>query len=432
MFKYLNRKTAILLFAVAMFLVSIAGGALGAVFGLGFLSSPLPVISLAAEPAFHIGDVSIYNTTIMLLISGAVLVILSWRATRRINDVPTGLQNVFEVIYEFFRGMAREMGGKKAYRFLPVVVLVFFMVLFSNWLGIVPGVGTFGRVETIEEWVDIHSKAELNNPDYAYKYENLGEENKVLVSRLEVLIHYQSELFVVFGGNNILTSIPFGRGEDAKAPLSSIVPIPLEDIKHIADTVEHGEPLDEEQMRLLGDIDSYIAVGKPQEPYIGKSGNIYNCAGERIDSFTPCAESDKNPAGVLIPFLRGASTDLNTTLALALIAITAIQFFGIRALGFFGYTSRFFNFKGGVIGLFVGVLELFAEVARVISFTFRLFGNMFAGEILLIVIGFLLPLVGIIPFLGLELFVGLVQAFIFATLILVFSVMATISHSDHE
>jgi F-type H+-transporting ATPase subunit a len=73
---------------------------------------------------------------------------------------------------------------------------------------------------------------------------------------------------------------------------------------------------------------------------------------------------------------------------------------------------------------------LISEVARLISFTFRLFGNIFAGEVLLIAMGFLVPLVGIIPFLGLELFVGMIQAFIFSMLTLVFATMATVSHGD--
>ena len=93
---------------------------------------------------------------------------------------------------------------------------------------------------------------------------------------------------------------------------------------------------------------------------------------------------------------------------------------------------KFFNFKDGPTGFFVGILETISEFAKVISFTFRLFGNMFAGEILLIAMAFLLPLIGIIPFMGLELFVGLIQGYIFAMLTLVFGVMAVASHGDHD
>ena len=86
----------------------------------------------------------------------------------------------------------------------------------------------------------------------------------------------------------------------------------------------------------------------------------------------------------------------------------------------------------GIIDVFVGLLELVSEFARIISFTFRLFGNIFAGEVLLVAMGFLIPLIGIMPFLGLELFVGFIQAFIFAMLTLVFAVMATTPHEGED
>ena len=105
-----------------------------------------------------------------------------------------------------------------------------------------------------------------------------------------------------------------------------------------------------------------------------------------------------------------------------------VHFWGLTSLGVFGHLGKFLNFKEGPIGFFVGILEAIGEVARLISFTFRLFGNIFAGEVLLAAMAFLLPLIGIIPFLGLELFVGAIQAFIFAILTLVFASLATISH----
>ena len=137
-------------------------------------------------------------------------------------------------------------------------------------------------------------------------------------------------------------------------------------------------------------------------------------------------------AGLLVPFLRSANTDVNTTLAIALVTMVMVHFWGFTTLGFFGHLGKFLNFKAGPIGLFVGILEAISEVARVISFTFRLFGNIFAGEVLLVSMAFLLPLVGIIPFLGLELFVGVIQAFIFSMLTLVFASMATVSHGAEE
>jgi len=131
----------------------------------------------------------------------------------------------------------------------------------------------------------------------------------------------------------------------------------------------------------------------------------------------------------LVPFFRSANTDINTPLAIALVAMFMVHWWGLSVLGAFGHIGKYINFRGGPIGLFVGLLEAVSEVARVISFTFRLFGNIFAGEVLLVAMMFLLPLIGLVPFLGLELFVGLIQAFIFAMLTLVFAATATVGHN---
>jgi F-type H+-transporting ATPase subunit a len=100
-------------------------------------------------------------------------------------------------------------------------------------------------------------------------------------------------------------------------------------------------------------------------------------------------------------------------------------------LGAFKYGGKFLNFSSP-INFGVGILEFIAEIARIISFTFRLFGNMLAGEILLLVMTFLVPFVLAVPFYGLEVFVGLIQAFVFAMLTLVFGVLAASSHEGHD
>lgn len=125
-----------------------------------------------------------------------------------------------------------------------------------------------------------------------------------------------------------------------------------------------------------------------------------------------------------VPLLRSTNADLNTTLAYALISVGATQYFGVRQLGVGKYLGKFFNFKSG-IGFFLGILELVSEFAKIISFSFRLFGNIFAGEVLLMVIAFLVPVIAPLPFLGLELFVGVVQALVFFMLTSVFIKVAT-------
>lgn len=130
---------------------------------------------------------------------------------------------------------------------------------------------------------------------------------------------------------------------------------------------------------------------------------------------------------VLVPLFRGPNADLSTTLALALVSVGVTQYLSIKALGIGGYISKFISIKNP-INLFVGILELISEVAKLLSFSFRLFGNIFAGEVLLIVISFLVPILMPIPFLGLEVFIGAIQALVFTMLTTIFIVVATEHH----
>ena len=120
-----------------------------------------------------------------------------------------------------------------------------------------------------------------------------------------------------------------------------------------------------------------------------------------------------------VPLLRSPAADLNFTLALAIIAVFATNFFGIAMLGASKHIKKFLNFSSP-LNFFVGMLEFVSELARIISFSFRLFGNIFAGEVLLAVMFLLLPYIVPVPFLAMEIFVGAIQAFIFAMLTLVF------------
>lgn len=136
-----------------------------------------------------------------------------------------------------------------------------------------------------------------------------------------------------------------------------------------------------------------------------------------------------NGKTMLVPFIRSASADLNVTLAIALISVFSVQFLGIAAIGISKYAQKFFISpfrKPYFVGTFVGVLEIISEFAKIISFSFRLFGNIFAGEVLLIVMLNLVPYLVPLPFLFLEIFVGFVQALVFAMLTLVFLKMATV------
>lgn len=131
-----------------------------------------------------------------------------------------------------------------------------------------------------------------------------------------------------------------------------------------------------------------------------------------------------------VPLLRGANADLNTTLALAIISVVTTQVYAFKELGVGKQLSKYFS-KNPIFS-FVGVLEIFGEFSKMISFSFRLFGNIFAGEVLLVVVSALVPVIGPLPFFGLELFVGLVQALVFTMLSLVFLSIATAEHEQRQ
>lgn len=146
-----------------------------------------------------------------------------------------------------------------------------------------------------------------------------------------------------------------------------------------------------------------------------------------------------------VPLLRPVGADLNMTLALAVFSLFFVQFIGIKTQGFINYGSKFINIRGifralphgpmailtACIEFFAGLVEIASEFAKVASLSLRLFGNVFAGEVL---IGVMMSLVSVfvpVPFMFLEILVGFIQATVFSTLVLVFLVMATESHDDH-
>ncbi len=151
----------------------------------------------------------------------------------------------------------------------------------------------------------------------------------------------------------------------------------------------------------------------------------------------------------LVPFLRPANADLNMTLAMAVFAVVTSHILGIAAIGFFKYANKFIKLgdlvtgfrKGGshilvaVIEFAVGFLEIISEVAKMVSLSLRLFGNIFAGEVLLTVIAGLIAYAVPLPFMFLEILVGLIQAVVFSMLTLVYLTIATtpiVSHDSHE
>jgi F-type H+-transporting ATPase subunit a len=156
---------------------------------------------------------------------------------------------------------------------------------------------------------------------------------------------------------------------------------------------------------------------------IKKTKEIFPLAGTLFILILFCNLIELIPGLGIFHFLRSPSSDLNFTFALALLSIASVNFLVIKNLGFLSYSKKFVS-KNPVL-LFAGVLEGVGEFTRIISLAFRLFGNLFAGEILLMVISYLFAYVLPLPFLALEILVGFIQALIFPTLIVIFYTIGT-------
>ena len=383
------RSLAILIICAGVLAISILGGALGNTLGFGFFASSLPAIQLPAEKVADgfstpIGKWNLMNTMVTTWLAMLVLTLISIKIRRNLKDVPGRLQALFEVIIEFFLTLCEQIAGKeKARRFFPLVFTIFIFIVVANWMGILPGFGTVGRIAGPEEIAHHH----LKDDDAHYTDPAIG-----------------------------MTGPDSYDSKETKAQA---------DGSDGAQRHSDESDLDAVKLHVFRDYESIpLATLLPgslkEELTFAQYGENHGDVGEG------------KRAGHLVPFLRSANTDLNMSLAIALIAMAMVHFWGFSILGFFGHAGKFISLKSGPIGFFVGILELISELGRIISFTFRLFGNIFAGEVLLMAMAFLLPLIGIIPFLGLELFVGLIQAFVFAMLTLVFASMASMSHDDGD
>lgn len=340
--------------------------------------------TLASETIAHIGSFPIRNSMVMAWMAMAILIVcaLVYRSKSK-NLVPRGFQNFFEAVIEllfvFFTSITQD--PKITKRFFPVVATIFLFVITSNWLGIFPGVGSIGIYEKEEtNEVTVCGAAGSTNAKCTPDFEEIPQASEVAVDH---------------------EATP-----SATPPITSAVPAPSQEV-------------------ILPEATATATATATVTP-------IEATLPHEVTTEPESPEPSKHEGEVFVPLLRTGYADVNMTLALALISVIMTQVYGMAYLGFFGYAGKFFvNPFKDFVGSFVGILELVSEVAKLISFTFRLFGNIFAGEVLLVVISFLSPYLAPIPFFGLEIFVGFVQALVFSLLTLVFMKMATTSHAEH-
>jgi len=280
----------------------------------------MPAVFLPAETVFHLGGFPVTNTLIALFFVDLIVFGIALGVKRAVasgKQILTGISSAVEALVDMLYGMTEGTAGKWAKSIFPWFVTIMLLVLVANWMELLPGVETIGRVEP----------------------------------------------------------------------------------------AAHGE---------------YVAG--PVGPFTG----IFK------------AEGEAHEAVEFIPYLRVVSTDLNFTLAIALVVVVMIQVFGVRSQGM-AYFTKFWNTGTmfskpifGVIDFGVGLLEIVSEFSKVLSFAFRLFGNIFAGSVLLFVIGSLVPVFAQSIFYLLEFFVGAIQAFVFGLLATTFMAQATQGHGGEH
>jgi len=198
--------------------------------------------------------------------------------------------------------------------------------------------------------------------------------------------------------------------------VQSIFELLLEEILALMDSVLGSRRLSERYLPLVATVFLFILTANwlGLFPGIGPVGIWHGTEEHRV----------------LVPLFRAPAADLNFTIALGIISIFSVNLLGILAVGFMKHFRKFFNVSSPVM-FFVGILELVSEFVKIVSFSFRLFGNVFAGEVLLTIIAILIPYFVPLPFLLLEIFVGFIQALIFAMLTLVFVGMAVSEEGAH-
>ncbi len=344
-----------------------------------FFPTILPTINVEAQPVFCIGGTllngcaggfAITNSMVATLIVDALLIICFLIATRRPRLVPVGIQNLFEWLIELLYNQCERVAGANAPRIFPVGAAIFLFVLFANYMELVPGVESIGYVRHAEENQQGY-ELDKNTPE--------------------------GSLFIWLNPScPVITQAEY----DQLTPAA-------------------------------------------QEARAG--------AGCR----EPAQEGAEFKGWIVEPTVRTPTTDINVTLALALVAFISIQVYGMithkphgktgagaTLSGIRRYLSKFFNVAGfrregtgkifGAVDLFASLLELVGEFVKIISFTFRLFGNIFAGTVLIFVFMSLVPYVLPTASFLLETFVGAIQAYVFMLLTWVFMSVAAQVHGEHS
>lgn len=418
--------------------VYIAGGVVAVIgflaVGLLIAQGPQPEIIVPAEKITQVGFLNITNTLLTSWVVMALIILIAFLCTRSMTLIPSGAQNFIEAVMSFLLNQIEEIAGEKNGRkFFMVIATIFIWVIMNNWFGLLPFFNAVGKTEDInhlvfEEIYEQNEKGtafEEREKHGAWFMENTGGITMVKPRAGSTEFEWEAGDTAGVATDRYITQLAEAYTDWEPA--------------HAAEGGEHGAPTKEDVEGALAALKAdpkapivHLAEGdshaEEEDAHAEDSGHhaIPSAAlGVDVES----VEFPGKKVGLVIPFFRGTFSDVNNTLAMGIIAFLCIEFWGFQALGF-GYLKKFFNLNG--VMSFVGILELLSEFIRIISFTFRLFGNIFAGEVLILMLTFLMPFLFVDVIYGLELFVGFIQASVFALLTLVFAVGAVEHHGDEE
>ncbi|MBK8902775.1 MAG: F0F1 ATP synthase subunit A [Anaerolineaceae bacterium] len=354
------------------------------------------------------------NTFASTLMAWLVVIILALTlraGSRTADEVPTGFYNFFEMVIDGAYNFAENIAGPKVRDFFPWFMSFILIILITNWMGLIPGWDSIGFWE-----FKPHFEAEK---EIALIEEGLATAE---VEGEQAFANYVAGLENRFG-----IEVHLEDGHLSHETEEEI----LHEIEHEFDLANEGD------LRVDGLLFENSLL-------VRAAGNADAEADlETDEKGRPVGYNDQAADWTIVPIFRPGATDLNYTLAFALIAMVMVQYYGFKYLGARSYLSKFFPFiaKGfgqevaknpiKAIDPVVGLLELISEISKIISFAFRLLGNLFAGMVLLFVMAFLLPIANM-AFFGLEFFVGLIQAAVFGLLMLIFMVSATTGHHGDE
>lgn len=414
-----TRRGGLILLILAGVMLACAAITCGVLPAAG-IAVALPVIQVPGEAyngALPSQDFNITNTLVATLVADVLVLIFvffAWRASKGWRqEVPGRFQALAEMLGEFVYNQTKNFAGHKplARKWLfPLAATVFVFLLAANWMKLFPGVETVGLMHCAHPGTNGYPTVQIGGNAFQLHVNQLLDAG---VAATEDSYHACHEYLL---HADLL--------KPSQESLNTAADALAAEIAHL-----EAAPLADDSTQAAAITQAQLHAAESVYPH----ATLAITADQLRGGVVPYIQ-------VVTPFLRGAATDMNLTIGLALVAVAAVQIFGVASLGP-NYFQKFINLRAlgnikknpiGGVDFVVGLFEIISELGKIISLAFRLFGNMFAGGILLAVMSFLVAFLLPIVFYGLEVIVTTIQAFVFAILTIVFSAQAMQGHGHDD